>query len=79
MRKRSRGFFETPRASEKQVSILNLDEYLALLKHPDVERTPGLQCPFGQLAAKDTDWVHFGVPLHAGDADSMPSPSSKVV
>ena len=45
---------ETPRASDKQVSILHLDEYVALLKHQDVERTHGLQCPFGHLAAKDT-------------------------
>ena len=55
--------FEAPKASEKEVSVYNLDEYKNLLKQPGVVRTTGVQCPFGARSSKPTDWMHYGMSL----------------
>ena len=67
--------FAAPKASEKEVSVYNLDEYKNLLKQPGVVRTTGVQCPFGARSSKPTDWMHYGMSL-----DGMPSvcPQPKV-
>ena len=61
--------FETPGATENQVSILNLDQYRNLLQMPGVCRTKGEQCPFYFVSSKPTAWVHYLVELAY-----MPSP-----
>ena len=46
--------FEAPDVSANQVSVLNLDEYMALLLLEGVKRTNGAQCLFGALSSKPT-------------------------
>jgi hypothetical protein len=41
---------EAPEASTKQVSILNLNEFMALAGRPGVKRVTGVQCPFAGLS-----------------------------
>ena len=60
--------FEAPKASDKEVSVYNLDEYMYLLKQPGVTRITGVQYPFGARSSKPTDWMHYGMSL-----DGMPS------
>jgi hypothetical protein len=66
--------FESPWASENQVSALNLDEYVNLLAMHGVTKIKGVQCPFGGRSSKPTAWVSHGVEL-----GSMPTecPHSK--
>ena len=55
--------FEAPEASENQVSILNLDEFVTLASRPGVKRVSGVQCPFEGLSSKPTAWLHFNIDL----------------
>ena len=60
--------FDAPAYFDNQVSVLHMDEYIALMALPGVQHTKGVQCPFGALSSKPTSWVHFMV-----DMDDMPS------
>ena len=51
--------FECPWASENMVSVLNLDEYRALLRTEGVEIRQGTQCQFGAVSSKPRAWVHY--------------------
>ena len=55
--------YETPAHRPGEVSMLTLDEYVALLELPGVKHVVGAQCPFGGLAAKLTSWVYNIVDL----------------
>ena len=48
---------ETPERCAGQVSMLHLDEYIALLARPGVKHKVGFQCPFDGVSAKPTSWV----------------------
>ena len=53
--------YETPERCAGQVSMLHLDEYIALLARPGVKHKVGFQCPFDGVSAKPTSWVYFGI------------------
>ena len=59
--------YETPERCAGQVSMLHLDEYIALLARPGVKHKVGFQCPFDGVSAKPTSWVYFGI-----NFDDMP-------
>jgi hypothetical protein len=50
------------------VSVLNLDEYMALMALTGVRLAKGVQCPFGAASSKPTAWVCYLV-----DFSDMPS------
>ena len=55
--------FEAPWATAKMVSILNLDEFMALMALTGVRLVKGTQCPFGAESSKPTAWVFFIIDL----------------
>jgi hypothetical protein len=53
--------YETPAVRKGEVSMLRLDEFVALLSLPGVVHTIGIQCTFGGKSAKATSWVTCNV------------------
>ena len=54
---------ECPGVPDTHVSVLALDEFVALPGLPGVARTDGVQCPFGALSSRPSTWVHWGVDM----------------
>ena len=50
---------EQPAASEGEISMLHLDEFLILLE--SCQHTKAVQCPFGAASSKKTSWITSGV------------------
>jgi hypothetical protein len=57
------GILEQPALRKGEVSMLLLDEFVALLRRPNVKHWIGAQCPFGANAAKLTSFISTGVSL----------------
>lgn len=61
------GIFEALAVSDKQVSVLNLNGYIALLQLPGDKKKERIQYPLCAISSKPMAWVHF-----AADLDDMP-------